>query len=102
MKTRGVLCTALIGLAFAPAAHAVAGRLDCSKIRDSQPASRFQVTVTGAFGNQTCRVKGRAKLACVPADLTVSPALAEPGPQDSATGAFLCYAARCPEPFVGS
>jgi hypothetical protein len=89
-------------LAFAPAAHAAAGRLDCSKIRDSQPASRFQATVTGTFGNQTCRVQGRAKLACVPADLTVSPALAAPGPQDSATGAFLCYPAKCPEPFVGS
>jgi hypothetical protein len=77
-------------------AQPVENDLHCFNIKDSAPRAKYQVTVSTAAGTQTCTVRTPAKLGCVPAAVTgITPPTPGDGPDGSATGAFLCYRAKC-------
>ena len=75
-----------------------ADHLTCFAVKDSAPRAKYQAKLTTSAGSQTCTVKVPAKIACVPSEKSdVAPTPPGGGPDGSATGAFLCYRAKCPK-----
>jgi hypothetical protein len=109
LRTTGVLALLLSAQVIAPACAGAQpfDHLKCFKVRD---AAKFVATATieaalAQFGNESCQIKGRAKLFCVPADKTVTaftdksqegiPPTGYAG-QDL-TDARVCYRIKCPK-----
>jgi hypothetical protein len=98
------LCAALLaGVGVMP--HAAGAQtndhLTCFGVKDSAPRAKYQATLTTGAGSQSCIVKTPAKVACVPTTKSnVTPTPPGGGPSNSATGAFLCYRAKCPKSSV--
>ena len=80
-------------------AQSVENHVTCYALKDSSPRAKYQVTLTNSAGSQTCTLRTPARFACVSTAVSmVTPPPAGDVPHASASGAFLCYRAKCAPP----
>ncbi|TFH20310.1 MAG: hypothetical protein E4H03_12440, partial [Myxococcales bacterium] len=102
-----LLCTLFLALAATPA-QAQFDHLKCYKAKDQKTFKKAQVDLTALqtqFGvSESCEIKAKAKLFCVPVTktvLSIEDGLDTPFPAEDLAFDRLCYKLKCPAAQIG-